>query len=154
MHGTWAGHLFHATVDCNVGATAPGWQGQVCLAAAALFHHSPLDGFWMDLSRRGPNHHHVPHPHFLSEKSGTDFPGGPVVKNLCCNARNMSLIPGWETKILHVSDQLSLQATARDPEHHNERLCVLQQRPNVAKQILKKKKNNTLFFKTKKRKER
>ena len=68
-----------------------------------------------------------------------------MVKNLCCNARDMGLIPGWGTKILHVSDKLSPQATARDPECHNERSCVLQLRLNVAKQInIKKKKTN--FF--------
>ena len=55
----------------------------------------------------------------------------------------MGLIPGWRTKILHVSDQLSPQATARDPECHNERSCVLQLRLNVAKQINIKKKNKT-----------
>ena len=30
-----------------------------------------------------------------------DFPGGPVVKNLNCNSRNSSSIPGWGTKIPH-----------------------------------------------------
>ena len=28
-----------------------------------------------------------------------DFPGGPVVKSLPCNARGMGSILGWETKI-------------------------------------------------------
>ena len=30
-----------------------------------------------------------------------DFPSGPVVKNLPCNAGEMSSIPGWGTKIPH-----------------------------------------------------
>ena len=28
-----------------------------------------------------------------------DFPGGPMVKSLPCNAWGMGSIPGWETKI-------------------------------------------------------
>ena len=72
---------------------------------------------------------------------------GELVKNLCRNARDMGLIPGWGSKIRHVLDQLSPQATARDPECHNERMCVLQLRLNVAKQIFFKK---TSFSKLKK----
>ena len=30
-----------------------------------------------------------------------DFPGGPVVKNLLCNAGDIGLIPGQGTKIPH-----------------------------------------------------
>ena len=37
-----------------------------------------------------------------------DFPGGPVVKNLLCNVRNVGLIPGRETGIPHVMEKLSL----------------------------------------------
>ena len=40
-----------------------------------------------------------------------DFPGGPVVKNLCSNAGDMGSIPGQETKIPHTGGQLS--------QHHN-----------------------------------
>ena len=36
-----------------------------------------------------------------------DFPGGPEVKNLPCNADDVGFIPGWGTKISHTSDQLS-----------------------------------------------
>ena len=39
-----------------------------------------------------------------------DFPGGPMVKNLPCNAGNASSIPGRGTKISHVVKQLSLGA--------------------------------------------
>ena len=32
-----------------------------------------------------------------------DFPDGPVVKNLPCNAGDAGLIPGWGTKIPHAT---------------------------------------------------
>ena len=35
-----------------------------------------------------------------------NFPGGPVVKNLPCNAGDESLIPGWGTKIPQAWEQL------------------------------------------------
>ena len=44
-----------------------------------------------------------------------DFCGGPVVKNLPSNARDIGLIPGHGTKIPHVSGQLSPHATRRIP---------------------------------------
>ena len=34
------------------------------------------------------------------------FPGGPVVKNLPCNAGDVGSIPGQGTKIPHVTEQL------------------------------------------------
>ena len=34
-----------------------------------------------------------------------DFPGGPVVKNLPCNAEDVGSIPGWGRKILHAPEQ-------------------------------------------------
>ena len=37
-----------------------------------------------------------------------DFPGGPVVKNLACNAGDRGSIPGQVTKIPHAAEQLSL----------------------------------------------
>ena len=58
-------------------------------------------------------------------------PGGPVVKNLSCNAGDTSSIPVVGTRIPHVIEQLnpcsttteahavwSLQATARESECH------------------------------------
>ena len=36
-----------------------------------------------------------------------DFPGGPVVKNLPCNAGDMVSITGWETRIPHAMEQLN-----------------------------------------------
>ena len=44
-----------------------------------------------------------------------DIPGGPVVKNLPCNAGDMSLIPGTGIKIHHVLRQLSPCATNTEP---------------------------------------
>ena len=34
------------------------------------------------------------------------FPGGPMVKNPPCNARDAGWIPGWGIKIPHASEQL------------------------------------------------
>ena len=55
-----------------------------------------------------------------------DFPGGPVVKNLPCNAEDAGLIPGLGTKIPHAAEQLSLQATATEPTHYTYRVRALQ----------------------------
>ena len=40
---------------------------------------------------------------------------GPMVKNILCNADNISLIPGPETKIPHATEQLSLCAITTKP---------------------------------------
>ena len=37
-----------------------------------------------------------------------DFPGGPVVKNLPCNAGDVGSIPGQGTEIPYATEQLSL----------------------------------------------
>ena len=42
-----------------------------------------------------------------------DFPGGPVVKNLPCNAGDVGSIPGQGTKIPHDTKQLSLCTTMK-----------------------------------------
>ena len=39
------------------------------------------------------------------------LPWCPLVKNLPCNADDMSSIPGWGTKIPHDKKQASLQVT-------------------------------------------
>ena len=44
-----------------------------------------------------------------------NFPGGPVVENPLCDAQDTGLIPGRETRIPHTMEQLSLNATMRDP---------------------------------------
>ena len=38
---------------------------------------------------------------------GTDLPGGPVVKNLPCEAGDVDSISGQETEIPHAAEQLS-----------------------------------------------
>ena len=48
-----------------------------------------------------------------------DFPGGPVVKNLPCNAEVVGSLLGQGTKIPHAEEQLSLCTTMRDSMHHN-----------------------------------
>ena len=49
---------------------------------------------------------------------GRDFPGGPVVENLPCNAGDTGLIPGGGTKIPQAKEQLTLYTT-REPTSHN-----------------------------------
>ena len=44
-----------------------------------------------------------------------DSPGGPVVKNLPCNAGDRDLTPGWGTKIPHVEEQLNLCDRIKEP---------------------------------------
>ena len=62
---------------------------------------------------------------------GWDFPGGPVVKNPPCNARDMGSIPGQRTKIPHAAEQLSLSATTTEHVSHNYWVHVPQQRSHV-----------------------
>ena len=42
-----------------------------------------------------------------SKVSVQDFPGGPVVKNPPCNARDAGSVPGWGTKMPHALPQLA-----------------------------------------------
>ena len=54
-------------------------------------------------------------PQFLHiEKKDGDFPCGPEVKNLPCNAGDEGSIPGQGIKIPPAMEQLSLQATTTD----------------------------------------
>ena len=46
-----------------------------------------------------------------------DFSGGPVVKSLPSNARDMESIPGPGTKIPHAVEQLSPKAPTTEPTH-------------------------------------
>ena len=48
-------------------------------------------------------------------KQSQDFPGGPMVKNLPCNAEDVGSIPGWGTRIPHAVRYLSPDA-ARKPQ--------------------------------------
>ena len=47
-----------------------------------------------------------------------DFPGGPVIKNLLCNAGDMNSIPGWRTKIPRASEQLSPCTSTTETASH------------------------------------
>ena len=42
-----------------------------------------------------------------NNKCWKNFPGGPLVKNLPCNAGDVGLLPAWGTKIPHAAEQLS-----------------------------------------------
>ena len=42
-----------------------------------------------------------------------------MVKNLSCNAEDMGSIPGWGTKILHATEQLSLCIATTELSCHN-----------------------------------
>ena len=69
-----------------------------------------------------------------------DFPGGPVVKNLPCNAGDAGLFLVRETKTSHVG-QLSPHAGNREAcALQLEKACMLQERPSTARNYLKKKK--------------
>ena len=57
-----------------------------------------------------------------------DFPGGPVVKNPACNARDVGSIPGQGTNILHGWEQLSPHTITRESMSHNERFHIMQRR--------------------------
>ena len=49
-----------------------------------------------------------------------DFPGGPVVKNLPCNAEDVGSVSGWRTKIPHASEELSPHTATRESVGQNE----------------------------------
>ena len=48
-----------------------------------------------------------------------DFPGGPVVKNLPCNAGDTCSVPGQGNKLPHALKQLSPHAVTPEPMHHS-----------------------------------
>ena len=49
------------------------------------------------------------------------FLGGPVVKNLPCNAEGTGLIPGHGTKIPHAAEQVGPSAATRNSVSCNKR---------------------------------
>ena len=55
----------------------------------------------------------------LSYTLSWDFPGGPVVRYLPCNAGDVDSISGQGSKIPHAMEQISLRATTRGSELHN-----------------------------------
>ena len=55
---------------------------------------------------------------------GRDFSGGPVVKNLPCNAEDQGSFRGQETNNLHAAPQLeSLHTTTTEPAWHKDPVC-------------------------------
>ena len=48
------------------------------------------------------------------KKVKEDFPSGPVIKNLPCNAGDVGLIPGWGTRIPRAMEQLSPRASTAE----------------------------------------
>ena len=56
---------------------------------------------------------------FFKEKYSRDFPGGPVVENPPSSAGNVGSIRGVGTRILHSTEQLSLQTATTEPKGHN-----------------------------------
>ena len=88
-----------------------------------------------------------------------DFPGGPVVKNLPCNAKDAGLISGQGTKIPHAMEQLSLchnywacapqlgSLCATAKEHKMQRRsCMAEVRPNAANYVKKNSKQQGQCF--------
>ena len=67
---------------------------------------------------------------YIFKRKCWDFSGGPEVKNLPSNARDMVLIPGPGTKISYALRQLSLHATTRKGSASQPRVHVLQCRPS------------------------
>ena len=51
----------------------------------------------------------------LINEKNRDVPGGPVVKNLPCNAEDTGLIPGWGAKILHAAEHQGPCITTTEP---------------------------------------
>ena len=60
-----------------------------------------------------------------------DFPRGPVVKNLPCNAGDTGPIPGRGTNFPHAEGLLSPSATTREPAHRDKRSFMTQLRPEA-----------------------
>ena len=48
-----------------------------------------------------------------------DFPGGPIVKNLPCNAGDVGSVPGQGTKILYAIEQQIPNATTTEVHAQN-----------------------------------
>ena len=66
---------------------------------------------------------------FLIYKEGIIvFPGGPVVKNLPCNAKDVGSIPGRGTKIPHTKGELSPCTTTTKTRRHKDRFHMQQQK--------------------------
>ena len=58
-----------------------------------------------------------------------DFPGGPVVKNLSCNAGDSGSIPGRGTEVLHARGQLSPHTATTEPARFTIRHTTTREKP-------------------------
>ena len=58
-----------------------------------------------------------------------DFPGGPVVKNLSCNAGDSGSIPGRGDEVLHATGQLSLHTATTEPVRVTIRHTTTREKP-------------------------
>ena len=54
-----------------------------------------------------PSQKHTESLKLLLQRVNRDFPGGPVVASLLCNAGDAGLIPSRGTKIPHATEQLN-----------------------------------------------
>ena len=59
------------------------------------------------------------HIHNISVRTKKDFPGGPVVKDLLCEAGDTGSIPGRGTKTLHAAEHPGPCAAASEATHHS-----------------------------------
>ena len=77
---------------------------------------TPESGGWRQISSGSRGH-------VLAREAGvktldSDFPGGPVVKNLPCNVEDEGSIPGWGSKILHAPGQGSPRTIRSNKRAH------------------------------------
>ena len=87
-----------------------------------------------------------------------DFPSGPGVKNLPCNAGDTGSLSGGRTKMPHAEEQpsprnhsywaqalWSLQATARESPYHRRRPHITRQRLRVPQRRPMQPNKSTIF---------
>ena len=67
----------------------------------------------------------------LTSELPRDSPGGPVVKNLPCNAGDSGLIPAQGTKVSHAAEQLSPHTITKESVGHKEGSHMPQLRPDT-----------------------
>ena len=71
----------------------------------------------------------------MTAKNLRDFPGGPAVKSLPCNAGDEGLIPGRGTNTQHAAGQLSSHSWAAQPTCRSRGLCAKTKDPHDAAKI-------------------
>ena len=60
-----------------------------------------------------------------------DFPDGLVVRNLPCNAGDLSSIPGQGTKTPRAAGQLGWPVVTTEPVLHKQSLCIILKRSHT-----------------------